>query len=73
MFSGSCYKMKGCVYKFLGFSSFKLQGAFPNMVNVRNLERTHEGRQIKLVHVSLNPSQKSNRPAVLMDCGIHAR
>ena len=58
---------------FITFSYLKLQAAFPRMVNVRNLESTHEGRQIKLVHVSLNQGQNSNRPAILMDCGLHAR
>ena len=43
------------------------------MVTVTNLQSTYEGRQIKLVSVSLDPSQKSNRPAIFMDCGIHAR
>ena len=43
------------------------------MVTVTNLQSTYEGRQIKLVSVSLDPSKKSNRPAFFMDCGIHAR
>lgn len=41
------------------------------MVTVKTLGQTYEGRSIQLVQVSLNPSQK--RPAIFMDCGIHAR
>ena len=52
-----------------------MQSAFPDLVSVKSLGHTYEGRQIRMVSVSLNPSkiQKSNKPAIFMDCGIHAR
>jgi len=34
---------------------------------------TYEGRQINMVTVSLNPSAKSTKPAIFLECGIHAR
>ena len=51
----------------------KFGAAFPDMVDVTNIQSTYEGRQIKLVHVSLDITKKGSRPAIFMDCGIHAR
>ena len=59
--------------KTLRISFFKFGAAFPDQVDVTNLQSTYEGRQIKLVHVSLDITQKTNRPAIFIDCGIHAR
>ena len=43
------------------------------MISVESLAQTYEGRQIQMVSVSLDPYKKSNKPAIFMDCGIHAR
>lgn len=57
------------IYSFVS----QMEATFPTKIKVTNLEpRTYEGRQIKLVHVSLD-NTKTNIPAIFMDCGIHAR
>ena len=43
------------------------------MVKVTNIKTTYEGRQIKLVHLSLDLAETSKQPAIFIDCGIHAR
>ena len=40
-------------------------------MSVSNIRKTYEGRDIKVVRVSSNPSAR--KPAILLDCGIHAR
>ncbi len=48
-----------------------MEGAFPDKVTVRKVRKTYEQRDIKLIRVSNSPNSK--KPAILMDCGIHAR
>ena len=43
------------------------------MVSVKSIGTTYEGRQINMVTVSLNPSAKPTKPAIFLECGIHAR
>ena len=50
-----------------------MEAGFPDMVKVTNLKTTYEGRQIKLVHVSLDLAETTKQPAIFIDCGIHAR
>ena len=50
-----------------------MEAGFPDMVKVTNVKTTYEGRQIKLVHVSLDLAETSKQPAIFIDCGIHAR
>jgi len=41
---------------------------------VKVIGQTYEERNINMVSISLNPTQtSSDKPAILMDCGIHAR
>jgi len=51
----------------------QMEAGFPDMVKVTNVKKTYEGRQIKLVHVSLDLAETSKQPAIFIDCGIHAR
>ena len=55
------------------YLSSKMEAGFPDMVKVTNIKTTYEGRQIKLVHVSLDLAETSKQPAIFIDCGIHAR
>ena len=48
-----------------------MEAGFPDMVKVTNLKTTYEGRQIKLVHVSLDLAETTKQPAIFIDCGIH--
>lgn len=50
-----------------------LEKAFPGLVKVATIGTTYEGRSIKIVTVSAKKKSKKSKPAILMDCGIHAR
>jgi len=50
-----------------------VEKAFPDLVKVATIGTTYEGRSIKIVTVSNAKAVKKSKPAILMDCGIHAR
>ena len=47
-----------------------MQSAFPDLVDVKEIGQTYEGRKIHMVSVS---SGHAGKPAIFLDCGIHAR
>ena len=57
----------------LYFCPLQLTYSYATMVSVKSMGTTYEGRQINMVTVSLNPSAKSTKPAIFLECGIHAR
>ena len=62
------------VYSRIYFCPLQLTYSYATMVSVKSLGTTYEGRQINMVTVSLNPSSaKSTKPAIFLECGIHAR
>ena len=50
-----------------------VEKAFPDLVKVATIGTTYESRSIKIVTVSNAKAVKKSKPAILMDCGIHAR
>ena len=61
------------VYSRIYFCPLQLTYSYATMVSVKSMGTTYEGRHINMVTVSLNPSAKSTKPAIFLECGIHAR
>ncbi|KAF5297195.1 hypothetical protein FQA39_LY12210 [Lamprigera yunnana] len=48
-----------------------LEAKYPNLVQLERLGGSYEGRSLRVIKISTNPS--ANKPVIFIDAGIHAR